>query len=70
MPKKPTSLSEVRDGLCQMYEDVMSDSRKAPQVHEGANALGKVIASCKVHLEHCKIAKEKPTDEWSKFIKG
>lgn len=65
---KPTTLAEVRDGLCQMYVEVMSDPRRCAQVHEGANALGKVIGACKTHLEYCKLAAAKPGGDWKRFI--
>jgi len=68
--KKPQTLSEVRDGLCQMYADVMGDPRRSLQVHEGANALGKVIGTTKVYLEYCALSKTKPNAEWTKFIGG
>ena len=66
--KKPSNLSEVRDGLCQMYADVIADPRRAVQVHEGANALGKVVNTCKIYLQYCDLAKVKPDGEWKKFI--
>lgn len=68
--KKPNTLSEVRDGLCDMYAKVMGDPKMAPIVHEGANALGKVVASTKVYLEYCAIAKQKPSADWARFIEG
>ena len=68
--KTPKTLAEVRDGLCQMYADVMGDPRKAALVHEGANALGKAVAATKVYLEHCALAKTKPNADWSRFIEG
>ena len=68
--KTPKTLSEVRDGLCQMYADVMGDPRKAALVHEGANALGKAVNATKVYLEHCALAKTKPNPEWTRFIEG
>jgi hypothetical protein len=67
---RPKTLSEVRDGLCQMYADVMNDPRRAVQVHEGANALGKSIAACKQHLEFCALSAKKPDGEWARFIGG
>jgi hypothetical protein len=51
-----------------MYADVMADPRRIPQVHEGANALGKVVGSAKVYLEYCALAGKKPSDEWDTFI--
>ncbi len=66
--KRPGTLAEVRDGLCQMYADVMSDPRRAPQVHEGTNALGKAVNSCKVYVQFCEMAKVKPSGEWARFI--
>jgi hypothetical protein len=66
--KSAASLVEVRDQLCQMAADVMSDRNMCVQIHEGANALGKVIGSCKVYLEHCALAEIKPEGEWSRFI--
>lgn len=66
--KRPNTLAEVRDGLCQMYADVMDDQRKVIQVHEGANALGKVIGSAKVYLEGCALTKTRPDGDWAKFI--
>ena len=68
--KTPKTLAEVRDGLCQMYADVMGDPRKAPLVHEGANALGKTIAATKTYLEYCALAKTKPNGDWERFITG
>ena len=61
-------MAEVRDGLCQMYADVMGDPRRAAQVHEGANALGKAIASAKVYLEYCALSKSRPDGDWARFI--
>lgn len=66
--KTPKTLSEVRDGLCDMYARVMNDPKMAPIVHEGANALGKVVASTKVYLEYCALAKAKPSNDWKRFI--
>lgn len=68
--KKPKTLGEVRDSLCEMYEQVMSDARRAPQVHEGANALGKAIGACKMHLEYCALKKIAPSGDWESFIKN
>jgi hypothetical protein len=53
-----------------MYADVMGDPRKAPLVHEGANALGKTIAATKTYLEYCALAKTKPNGDWERFITG
>ena len=66
--KRPGTLAEVRDGLCQMYADVMNDPRKAAQVHEGANALGKAVNACKIFVQYCEMTKEKPQGEWKRFI--
>lgn len=65
---RPNNLTQVRDSLCQMYADVMNDPRRAVQVHEGANALGKVVNTCKIYLQYCELAKEKPDGDWKKFI--
>ena len=66
--KVPDTLREVRDGLSKMYADVMNDRRMCPQVHEGANALGKVINTCRAHLEACKLAGKKPSGEWMEYM--
>ena len=68
--KRANDLSEVRDELCRIAAEVMDDARRAPQAHEAANALGKVINSCKVYLEYCALAKDKPNADWGKFIAG
>ena len=65
---RPKTLAEVRDGLCQMYADVMGDPRKAGMVHEGANALGKAVGSVKVYLEYCALSGKKPDGDWARFI--
>jgi len=65
---RPKTLAEVRDGLCQMYADVIMDPKRAIQVHEGANALGKVIGSVKVYLEYCALSAKKPDGDWARFI--
>lgn len=66
--KQPKTLAEVRDALCQMYADVMDDARRAPQVHEGANSLGKAINATKVYIEFCALSGSKPSGEWAHFI--
>jgi hypothetical protein len=70
MKTAPKNLSQVRNALCDMYAEVMNDRRMSVQVTEGANALGKVIGSCKVHLEACKISGTKMEGEWKEFIMG
>ena len=70
MTTQPKTLSEVRDGLAAMYAEVMNDPRRCAQVHEGANALGKVVGACKVHLEACKLNKQTVTGDWASFITG
>ena len=65
---KPKSLSEVRDGLCGLYQEVMGDPRRSNQVREGCNALGKVVGACKTHLEYCALSKKTPVGDWAKFI--
>ena len=62
------TLGEVRDQLCGIAAEVMGDRRMCAQVHEGVNALGKVVGSCKVHLDYCKLAGSKPTGDWGKFM--
>ena len=62
------TLSEVRDALCAMAEEVQKDPRRCAQVHEGANALGKVIGSCKVYLEAVKLNNGRPSGDWKKFM--
>ena len=68
MSKTAKTLAEVRDQLCEMAAQVMADPRRVPQVHESANALGKVIGSCKVYLEHCALSEKKPNGDWGRFI--
>jgi hypothetical protein len=53
-----------------MYADVMGDPRKAGMVHEGANALGKVVGASKCYLEYCALAGKKPEGDWARFIGG
>ena len=65
---KAKTLAEVRDQLCDMAAQVMADPRRCNQVHEAANALGKVVGSCKVYLEHCALSEKKPDGDWSRFI--
>ena len=67
-PPIPKTLSAVRDACCQMYSDVLGDLRRATQVHEGSNALGKALAGCKIHLEYCELSKKKPTGDWKRFL--
>ena len=66
----PKTLADVRDGLCSMYTAVMNDRRMVSQVHEGSNALGKVVSATKVYLEACKLGAYKPNEEWEQFING
>lgn len=66
--KKAESLSEVRDQCCQLASDVMNNPKVAMQVHEAANALGKAIKACTVHLEQCALQKKSASPEWAKFI--
>ena len=65
---KPTTLFEVQNALSDMYVSVMNDRNRCAQVHEGANALGKVNGACKIHLEACKLAGSPPTGEWKEFL--
>lgn len=65
---KAKTLADVRDQLCEMAAMVMQDPRRCAQVHEGANALGKVVGACKVYLEHCALSDKKPEGDWNRFI--
>jgi len=67
---RPKTLSEVRDAAAQCYADVMGDPRRAVQVHEGVNALGKSIGAAKVYLDYCALVKVKPKGDWQSFIEG
>ena len=68
LTKQPETLTEIRNSLCSLYSEVMSDPKKAPQVHEASSALGKAISTCKTYLVYCGLAKEKPSGEWARFI--
>lgn len=62
------SLAGVRDECCRLAASVMQDPRRCIQVHEAANAYGKAISACKIHLEYCALAGVKPDEEWARFI--
>jgi len=64
----PTNLMEVNKATLELYQAVRNDRRMALQVKEGANALGKSISTCKVHLEACKMAKIELDGEWKDFM--
>ena len=65
---RPKNLADVREALCSMYSQVMDDRRMAPQVHEGANAMGKTISACKTHLMAAKLCGQQPDGDWKEFM--
>lgn len=64
----PTNLTEVRTSFASLYQEVMTDRAMVPQVKEGANCLGKLISTCKVHLECAKLSRVTPSQEWREFM--
>ena len=67
---RPKSLADIRVSACQMFADVAGDPKRAPQVHEAVNALGKAVNATKTYLEFCALSGKKPSGDWAKFIGG
>jgi len=59
MPKI-VNMSTLRDELIEAIDRVKKDRAWVPQMHEVANACGKIIASAKLELEYAQARKEKP----------
>lgn len=57
---KIDNIAGVRAELIEAIERVKKDRSWVPQMHEVANACGKIIASAKLELEYACARKEKP----------
>lgn len=57
---KIETIGGVREELIEAIERVKKDRSWVPQMHEVANACGKIIASAKLELEYAQARKERP----------
>lgn len=55
------NITELRDGLCKVFEDLRSGELSAKEAKEINNAAGKIIGTLKVELENLSMRKEKPS---------
>lgn len=54
------NLSEVRNSLSAVFNDLRNEKIQAKVAKELNNCAGKIISSCKVQLEYFELRKEKP----------
>ncbi len=57
---KTMKITDLRDDLLKVYEDLRSGKLEPREVKELNNTAGKVIASAKVQLEYASLRGEKP----------
>ena len=55
------NMTELRDELCEVIEQVKKDRRYVPQATEITNAAGKIINTLRVEMEYYKLSKTVPT---------
>lgn len=55
---------ELRNELCAVFDEIRSDSIKAPVARELVNAAGKIINSVRLELEYAALRKEVPIIEF------
>lgn len=59
--KVPTTMTELRDDLLQVYHETREGMIKLPLAKEAANVAGKIIKSSAVQLEYAVARKETPS---------
>lgn len=57
---KPNTITELRDDMLDIYEQLKRDPKRMLQTRELANAAGKVIATVKLELEYAALRQERP----------
>lgn len=55
---------ELRNELCAVFNEIRSDTIKAPVARELVNAAGKIINSVRLELEYAALRKEVPIIEF------
>lgn len=58
------NINELRTELCNAFDWVKKDPKRALQVKEMSNAAGKIINTVRVQLEYSAIRKEVPNIEF------
>lgn len=54
------NITALRNELLEVFDGLRSGKIKPPMAKEVNNTAGKIIGSCKVQLEYCKLAQVKP----------
>jgi len=58
------NIQNLRQELCNAFEQLVKDPRRGNQVKELSNAAGKIIGTCKVQIEYAHARKEVPNIEF------
>ena len=67
MMKKPESINELREILCEEIHRLRKDETTAANVNAITNATGKVLSTIKMEMEYAKMTNTKPK---VKFLKS
>lgn len=66
MSKAPKTATELREKLCQSFEDLTKGDINVKVACEMSNMAGKIVSTAKMQLEYAKLRKEKPVIDFLK----